>query len=151
MLLPGISQMVVVILTITTLAILGSLIPWLNRIEKTFQLGMYFILVFSFVVSSMADLAIIFSIGFLGLFLYVLYAYFGTLILHLILSRIFKVNADDFLITTTAFVFSPPFVPVVAAAMKNKDVIITGITVGILGYVLGNYLGVGLGYFLKGL
>jgi uncharacterized membrane protein len=150
LLLPGISQMVVVILSITTLAILASLINRINKIEKTFQLGMYFILVFSLAVASMADLGVIFSIGFLGLFGYISYAYFGTLILHIILSKIFKVNADDFLITTTAFVFSPPFVPVVAGALKNKDVIITGITVGIIGYVIGNYLGVGLGYFLKG-
>jgi uncharacterized membrane protein len=150
LLLPNVAQMVVVILSITTLAILGSLIKWLNRIKKTFQLGMYFILVFSFAVASMADLGTIFSIGFLGLFLYITWAYFGSLILHLVLSRIFKVDADNFLITTTAFVFSPPFVPVVASALKNKDVIITGITVGIIGYVVGNYLGVGLGYFLKG-
>jgi uncharacterized membrane protein len=150
LLLPKASQMVVVILSITTLAILASLINWINKIEKTFQLGMYFILVFSFAVASMANLKVIFSIGFLGLFAYISYAYFGTLILHIILSKIFRVNADDFLITTTAFVFSPPFVPVVAGALKNKDVIITGITVGIIGYVIGNYLGVGLGYFLKG-
>ena len=150
LLLPNISQMVVVILSITTLAIIASLINWINKIEKTFQLGMYFILVFSFAVASMADLGVMFSIGFLGLFGYISYAYFGSLFLHLILSKIFRVNADDFLITTTAFVFSPPFVPVVAGALKNKDVIITGITVGIIGYVIGNYLGVGLGYFLKG-
>ena len=150
LLLPDVSQMVVVILSITTLAILASLINRINKIEKTFQLGMYFILVFSFTVASMADLKVIFSIGFLGLFGYISYAYFGSLILHLILSKIFKVNADDFLITTTAFVFSPPFVPVVAGALKNKDVIITGITVGIIGYIIGNYVGVGLGYFLKG-
>jgi uncharacterized membrane protein len=150
LLLPGVSQMVVVILSITTLAVVASLFTWINKIEKTFQLGMYFILVFSFAVASMAKLGVIFSIGFLGLFGYISYAYFGSLILHLILSKIFRVNADDFLITTTAFVFSPPFVPVVAGALKNKDVIMTGITVGIIGYIIGNYLGVGLGYFLKG-
>jgi uncharacterized membrane protein len=150
LLLPGISQMVVVILSITTLAILASLVTWINKIEKTFQLGMYFILIFSFAVASMANLKVIFSIGFLGLFAYISYAYLGSLFLHIILSKIFRVNADDFLITTTAFVFSPPFVPVVAGALKNKDVIITGITVGIIGYVIGNYLGVALGYFLKG-
>ena len=141
---------VIVILSVTTLAILASLVPWVNRIEKTFQLGMYFILVFSFAVASMADLSRFFSIGFLGLFGYISYAYFGSLFLHLLLSKIFRINADDYLITTTAFVFSPPFVPVVAGALKNKDVIITGITVGIIGYIIGNYLGVGLGYFLKG-
>ena len=150
LMLPKISQMVVVILSITTLGILASLIDRINKIEKTFQLGMYFILVFSFTVASMADLGVIFSIGFLGLFAYISYAYFGTLILHILLSKIFRVNADDFLITTTAFVFSPPFVPVVAGALKNKDVIITGITVGIIGYIIGNYFGVALGYFLKG-
>lgn len=150
LLLPGISQMVVVILSITTFAIIASLVESINKIEKTFQLGMYFVLVFSFTVASMADLRTIFSIGFLGLFGYISYAYFGSLFLHLLLSKIFRVNADDFLITTTALVFSPPFVPVVAGALKNKDVIITGITVGIIGYVTGNYLGVALGYFLKG-
>lgn len=150
LLIPKVSQMVVVILSITTLGILASLIKSINRIEKSFQLGMYFILVFSFTVASMADLKVIFNIGFLGLFAYVMYAYFGTLFLHILLSKIFRINADDFLITTTAFVFSPPFVPVVAGALKNKDVIITGITVGIIGYVIGNYLGVGLGFLLKG-
>ncbi len=151
LLLPGISQMVVVILSITTFAIIASLVKRINRIDKTFQLGMYFILVFSFVVASMADLSIIFSIKFLGLFVYVFFAYFGSLLLHLLLSKIFRVNADDYLITTTAFVFSPPFVPVVAGALKNKDIIITGITVGIIGYVIGNYMGVALGFFLKGM
>lgn len=142
--------MPVAILSITTLAIVGSMIPWLNRIEKTFQFGMYFVLVFSFAFASMANLNKIFDIRFLGLFGYVFYAYFGSLILHILLSRLFRVNADDYLITTTAFIYSPPFVPVVAAALKNKEVIITGITVGIIGYIIGNYLGVGLGYFLKG-
>jgi len=151
LLLPGIPQSVVVILGITTLAIAASFIKWLNRVEKSFQVGMYLILVFSFAVATMADLRVIFTIGFLGLFAYVFFAYFGSIILHFLLSKLFKINADDYLITTTAFIYSPPFVPVIAAAMKNKDVIITGITVGIIGYVVGNYLGVMIGYFLKGI
>ena len=151
MLMPEVPQNVVVILGITTLAILCSFIKWFNRIEKSFQTGMYLIIVFSFAVASMANLGVIFSIGFLGLFAYVFFAYFGSILLHLILSKIFRVNADDYLITTTALIYSPPFVPVVAAAMKNKDVIITGITVGIVGYVVVYYLGVLIGYFLKGL
>jgi uncharacterized membrane protein len=138
---PKESFMPVVILSITTLALIGSLIPLLNRIEKTFQLGMYFILVFSFVFASVANLTEIFSIGYLGLLLYVLYAYFGSLFLHLLLSKLFRVNADDFLITTSAFIYSPPFVPVIAAALKNKEVIITGITVGIIG-LYGCWIGI---------
>lgn len=141
----------VVILTITTLSIIASLFTWVNKIEKSFQLGMYFVLIFSFLVASMADLAAIFSLGMLSLLGFVTWCYFGSLLLHLLLSVIFRVDADNYLITTTAFVFSPPFVPVVAASLKNKDVIITGITVGIVGYVAGNYLGVALAYFMRGM
>lgn len=143
-------QMVVVILSITTFGIIASLFGWINRIEKTFQLGMYLILIFSLVVSSMADLSIVFSIKYINLFLFVLYAYFGSMILHLLLSIIFRVDTDNYLITTTALIYSPPFVPVVAAALKNKDIITTGLTVGLIGYVVGNYLAVPLAYLLKG-
>lgn len=144
-------QMVVVILAITTFGIIASLFGRINRIEKTFQLGMYLILIFSLVVSSMADLSIVFSIKYINLFLFILYAYFGSMILHLILSVIFRVDTDNYLITTTALIYSPPFVPVVAAALKNKDVITTGLTVGLIGYVVGNYLAVPLAYLLKGI
>jgi uncharacterized membrane protein len=150
LLLPGIPQMVVVILSITTLAVLASMIKKLNRIEKTFQLGMYLIVVFSLTVASMADLRIMFSIGMFNLILFITWCYFGSLILHIIFAWIFRIDADNFLITSAAFIFSPPFVPMVAGALKNKNIIITGITGGILGYILGNYFGIALAYFLKG-
>ena len=143
-------QMVVVILSITTFGILASLISWINKIEKTFQLGMYFILVFSLTVASMADLKTMFNIGMLDLIMFITWCYFGSLILHLILAKIFRIDADNFLITSTAYIFSTSFVPLVANRLKNKDLIVTGITGGIIGYILGNYFGIALAYFLKG-
>ena len=143
-------RMAVTVLTITTLGILCSLVKSINTIEKTFQLGMYFILVFSLAVASTSDLRSLFGKGMLDLVLFITWCYFGSLVLHLILARIFRVDADNFLITATAFVFSPPFVPLVANALKNKDVIVTGITGGIIGYLLGNYFGTTLAYLLKG-
>ena len=150
LLLPKFPMMVVVILSITTLGLLLSLLKPINRIEKTFQLGMYLILVFSLTVASMANIRSMFGIGMLNLIMFITWCYFGSLVLHIILAKIFRIDADNFLITSAAFIFSPPFVPMVANALKNKDVIVTGITGGIIGYILGNYLGVGLAYFLKG-
>ena len=49
----------------------------------------------------------------------------------------------------TSLIFSPPFVPVVAAKLKNKEIIISGLTVGIIGYAVGNYLGILIAYALK--
>jgi uncharacterized membrane protein len=150
LLLNRLPMMVVVILSITTIGLLLSLSKTINRIEKTFQLGMYLILVFSLTVASMANIRTMFGIGMLNLILFISWCYFGSLILHIILAKIFRIDADNFLITSAAFIFSPPFVPLVANALKNKDVIVTGITGGIIGYIVGNYLGVALAYFLKG-
>ncbi|MEE4116194.1 MAG: DUF819 family protein [Marinilabiliaceae bacterium] len=148
MLFPSSFLMMIVILGITTLGIGASLIPRVNRLKGTFQMGMYLILIFSLVVASMADLTKMLSAEYLNVTMMVAFVVFGSLILHLILAAIFKVNVDDFLITTTALVYSPPFVPVVAGALKNKEIIITGLTVGIIGYAIGNYIGIFIGQIL---
>jgi len=147
-LLPENSQMPIVILGITTLALLASLSPRINKIEKTFQAGMYFILIFCLVVSSMADIRkILFDMNW-NLLFYIILAVPGALLLHAFLSWIFKVDADNMIISSTALSMSPPFVPVVAAAIKNKDVILSGIIIGVIGYAIGNYLGVAIAYLL---
>jgi uncharacterized membrane protein len=144
---PQNSKMIVLILTITTLGLGASFIPKINRINKSFQLGMYLIVVFSLAIASMADIRMLFSAT-NGLFFFVFIAVFGSFIIQTLLSSLLKIDADTTIITSTAFVFSPPFVPVVAGALKNKEVIISGITVGLIGYAIGNYLGVTLSYLL---
>ncbi len=148
MLLPKVPLTVSVILTITTLGVTASFIPKVRQIKKSFQLGMYFIIAFSLVIASRCDLSIFFQVKYLNILFYVTYAYFGSLILHMFLSWIFRVDADDFLVTTTGFVYSPPFVPMVAAALKNKDVILTGLATGIIGWIIGNYIGIAFGMWL---
>ena len=148
-LVPSEFQMVTVILSITAMGLLVSLIPSIRSIAKTFELGMYFILVFCLAVASMADLSVIFQVEFLNLFLYVFIAVFGSMLIHIILSVIFKIDTDTTIITITALSMSPPFVPVVASALKNKNIIIMGITIGVIGYAIGNFLGVSMAYILR--
>lgn len=149
MLVPEKYSTLTAILTITTLAILFSFRPKVNQLKKSYQSGMYLIHVFSLVVASMADFSKFHAGESLTIFYYVAFVVFVSLIIHLILSYFFKVDTDTFIITTIALVFSPPFVPVAATALKNKHVIISGITVGIIGYAIGNYLGVFVAYSLK--
>ena len=148
-LLPKNAQDPVLIMFITTAGIAVSFIKKVNRIKKSFQLGMYLIIVFSMAVASMADIKNLVNIS-SSLFSYVALAVWGSMALHILLSMIFKVDTDTVIITSTALAFSPPFVPVVAAALKNKEVIITGLTVGIIGYAAGTYLAYGLAMLLKG-
>ena len=70
--------------------------------------------------------------------------------LQLLLSKIFIIDTDTMIITSTALVCSPPFVPVVAGALRNREIVVPGITIGIVGYAIGNYLGFLLSELLKG-
>ena len=137
----------VIILTITTLAIIASFSPKIRNIPKTFELGMFFILVFSVVVASQFDLNSLDS-GSLNIGLFLLYIIVVATLLHLLLCRIFKVSGDLFGVALVALLCSPPFVPPVVGAMGNKKVLISGIVIGLVGYAIGTYLGVALAYGL---
>jgi uncharacterized membrane protein len=137
-----------IILLITTFGIAASFVPGIKNIRKTFQLGMYIILIFCITVSSMADIKQLANISF-SLFYYVGLAMFGSHLLHAFIARFFKIDADTVIISGSALICSPPFVPVVAGALKNKEIILTGLTVGIVGYAIGNYLGVFIAYALR--
>ena len=147
-LLPGSASTAVTILSITTLGISASFVPAIRKIRKTFQAGMYVIYVFCFVVASMAKLDSLIHIDFriLG---FVIACIFGSLLLHSLLCRLFKIDVDTFIITSVSAVCSPPFVPGVAAALKNKAIIISGLTTGIVGYAIGNYLGIFFAYLFR--
>jgi len=137
-----------IILLITTFGIILSFVPKIKSIKKTFQLGMYLILIFCIVVSSMADIKQLADISF-SLFYYVGLVMFGSHILHAIIAKFFKIDADTVIVSGCALICSPPFVPVVAGALKNRDIILTGLTVGIVGYAIGNYLGVAIAFMLR--
>ncbi|MCK5845928.1 MAG: DUF819 family protein [Bacteroidales bacterium] len=134
-------QVMIIILSITTIGIGVSFVPVLRRTPKTYELGMYLILVFSLVVASMADMEK-FSLEAIPIFLYVSFTITLSLLLHLLLSKLFKIDADTMIITSTALICSPPFVPVIAGALNNRSLIISGLTIGIVGYAIGNYLGI---------
>lgn len=137
-----------IILLITTLGIAFSFVPRVKNIEKSFQSGMYIILIFCIVVSSMADISKLVNISF-NLFWYVALAMFGSHFLHAFLARIFKIDADTVIISGSALILSPPFVPAIAGALKNREIILTGLIVGIVGYAVGNYLGIIIAYAMK--
>jgi uncharacterized membrane protein len=141
------------VLTVTTLGILASMVPGINRIKRSFQLGMYFIYIFCVIVASNANLATLFAAENVSLlenmFLFISLVIVGSLVIHSLLSWIFGISVDEYIITSTALADSPPFVPVVAAALRNKEVVVPGMIVGVVGYAIGNYLGVAIAYLLR--
>ena len=147
LLITGTLNELVVILTITTLSIIASFFKPIRELPKTFELGMFFILIFSVIVASMFDINSVnggsLYIG--GFVLWIIGISVGS---HLLLCRIAKVSGDLFCVCQVGLLCSPPFVPPIAGAMKNKKVLISGIVVGLVGYAIGTYLGALLAWVL---
>jgi len=148
MLVPKEWETMTVILAVTTFSLLGSLSPRLRNIPRTFKLGEYFLLVFCVAVGAMADLSLLAGAAAISL-VYVAIAMFGAFLLHAALAALFRIDGDTMLVTSVSAICSPPFVGLVATSMKRRDLILPGITTGILGYAIGNYLGIALAQALR--
>lgn len=140
-------QMVIVILSITTLGILASFNTKIYNTPYSFDTGMYLILIFSVVVASMVDIRAFITEP-PTLFYYILFAVFASMILQVLISRLLKIDVDTTIIVSTSLICSPAFVPFVATAIHNKKVIVGGITAGLIGFSIGNYLGFALSKLL---
>ncbi len=141
--------MTIFILMLTTLGIGASFIRKIHDMKYSYDIGMYFIYIFCIAVASMADLSQLNLAGGMNLLGYLLVAVFGSLLLQTVFARILRIEADMTVISSVTFINSPPFVPMMAAAMKNKDVLVPGLSIGIIGYAAGNYLGFLISEFLK--
>lgn len=148
LILPESMFMTIFILMLTTLGIAFSFVRKVRETKYSYDIGMYFIYIFCIVVASMADLSKLDFVGGIGLLGYLLVAVFGSLLLQVIFAKILKIDSDMMVISSVTFINSPPFVPMMAAAMKNKDVLIPGLTIGVIGYAVGNYLGFVMSQFL---
>lgn len=147
-LVPADFQTMVTILLITSLALGASFVPSIRALPMTFATGEYFLYVFAVAVGAMGNIAQIFSSA--GTyFVYVALVLFGSFVLHVALCALFKIDVDTMLIVSVSAICSPPFVGVAAVSIKARKLILPGITTGIIGYALGNYLGIALAELLR--
>ena len=136
------------ILMLTTLGIGLSFWKPVRKLHRSYDLGMYLIYIFSLAIASMADLSNLKIMENLQMIGFLTFAIFASLFVHALICRLLKVNADSMVISSVAFINSPPFVPMIANAMKNRAALVTGISSGLIGYAVGNYLGISMAKIL---
>ena len=141
--------MVVFILMLTTLGVASSFIKSVRALDMSYDIGMYLIYVFSITIASMADFSNLDLAGGIYQLAFMVVAVFLSLGIHAIACRLMRVDADSMVISSVAFINSPPFVPMVSAAMHNKRALVTGLGAGIAGYAVGNHLGVFMSQLLN--
>ena len=134
--------MVVFILALSTLGVVCSFHEPVRKLERSFDIGMYLIYIFSIAMASMADFSNLNVADGLNQILFLTITVFGSLVLHAIFCRVMRVDADSMTVSSVSFINSPPFVPMMVAVLKNKNTLIVGLGAGIVGYALGNHFGV---------
>ena len=148
MLIAGKIQIAIVILTITTLGIASSFIKKIRNIPGTYDTGQYILLMFCVAIGTLADVQEL-LVASPNIFLFVGLAMFGAIFLHYILCAVFRIDVDTVIITSTGAIYGPAFIGPIAGVLKNKEAVVSGLTAGLLGYAIGNYLGIGLSMLLK--
>jgi len=132
-------------ITVTVLGIAGSFNKSIRETSGMSVVGQYFILVFSFALASSLDFT-----QFKGLFGDIIMLYgaitIGVFILHVLISKFIKIDADCTMVTLTAGVYGPAFVPAITKQIKNDSLTAPGLIIGSIGYAIGTFLGMGLGF-----
>lgn len=144
----GSPNMTVLILLLTTLAIAASFIPPMKKQQHSFDLGLYCVYVFCLAIATACNIREMDIAGSLTILYYLGFIILGSLVLQIIFAKLMKIDGDAVMVCSVALINSPPFVPLAAALLNNKNIVVLGITIGLLGYMLGNYLGIGLYHLL---
>lgn len=137
-----------VILVLTTLGLGASFIPRIRNMEGTYQTAHYLLLVFALSIGFLADFSQLIAAS-SAVFLYCTLVMVSSVLLHYLMAALLRIDTDTVLITSTAAIFGPAFIGPVANSIRNRQIIVAGITTGMLGYAIGNYLGLAIAYLLQ--
>ena len=144
----SLENIVWIILSLTTFSVLASLSPKVRQIKGTFEMGEYLLLIFCVAIGMLADFSKLAAEG--GtILLFTAAVMFSAIFLHYFLAAIFRIDRDTVMITSTAAIMGPVFVGQIASVIHNKQLVFSGMATGLMGYAIGNYLGIGLGIFIE--
>ena len=137
-----------IILVLTSLSVLSTLTPITKHFQGAFQTGEYFLLMFCIAIGLVSDFGNVWENGtqvilFMGMILTL------TVILHLLLAYWFKIDRDTVMITSTAALYGPAFIGQIASVIDNRQLIFAGMATGLMGFALGNYVGVGVAFGVR--
>lgn len=142
------SRDAVAILVITTLAVAASNLPRVRALRGTHDMGQFLLLVFCVAMGFTTDFTKLFAAT-SSVFVFTAVTLGGAVVIHFLLAILFRIDRDTVVITSAAAIFGPHMVGPVTVALKNREVLFSGLASGLVGYAVGNYLGMGLAWCLS--
>ena len=153
---PGIEALIgtdlkldVLVITILVIIVANLFPKYLGKLEKVaFQVGMLLLYVFLAVIGATCDILSLLSASPKVLFFAVITVFFH-LITILLIGKALKFSLEEIAIASGANVGGVSISAPMAGAFDMKKAVTPAILIGIMGYVVGTFLGVGVGLLLK--
>lgn len=138
------------ILLITFLAVLlANVFPKpLKKLENSaFSIGLWMMYIFLAVIGAASNLKDILNVG-LPILAFYLTIMFFHLVFMLLLAKLFKLDVYEVIVASAANIMGPSVAAPMAASLGQKKMVTPAVLVGILGYVIGTFVGVSIAYVL---
>jgi uncharacterized membrane protein len=146
--LSGGESVAIIILGLTSFALGLSFIPKLRHFEGSQEWGGYLLLAFCVAVGSMSRAQELLS-GSPWYFIFCGTIMLGSIALHFLFCFLLKIDRDTAIITSMAGIFGPAFAAPMCEVLKNRSLLVSGVTTGLVGYAIGNFAGIFLAHLLK--
>jgi uncharacterized membrane protein len=138
------------ILIVTTLALVLAQFRFISRLRGAYELGNLSFYLFFCAVGAMINLKMAIILSPI-LFLYVMV----IMVIHMVtvygVGRLLRLDIRVLTIASAAAKTGPPSVIALANVHGWKHLVLPGVAMGLLGYAVGNYLGLATAYIMKAL
>jgi uncharacterized membrane protein len=138
------------ILLISTFSLIAAQLPPVKKLKGQFNLGLFFSLMFLVIIGFMVDIKAFFGSTF-SITLFCFCVILGSIVLHMVMLRLLKIKYEYAVLSITGGVADGTTAALVAAGGGWKSLVGVGLLMGLIGAMVGNYVGIGVAYVVKAL
>ena len=139
----GVAQYGVLFVTINALLVANIFPGPMQRLEGGFDLGMFFMYLFFGIIGSGADVMLMIETA-LPIFAFVIVMASVHLAIALAGAKLFRIDLAEMLVISNAVTLGPATAAAMAAGRRWRQLVMPGVMLGVLGYAVANFIGVGL-------
>jgi uncharacterized membrane protein len=136
------------VLILTTLALVLAQSSFVRSLPGNEEIGSYLMHMFFVAIGATSNLSEVVKAG-PAVLLTVGCVVFGAFVFQLFVGRILKIDYETLLITGNASIGGPTTAATMAIALRWRPQVVTGLITGLIGYAVGNYLGIAVATLLK--
>jgi len=138
----------ILFITAITLLVANIFHNQLEKLHGAFETGMLMMYIFFATIGAGADVAVMIDSGVM-VFMYASFIIITHLIVIILGAKLFKMDLAEIVIASLACIGGPVAPAAISASRGWRTLGTPGLMVGILGYAIANFIGVGLAELLK--